>query len=205
MRGKKRLLNLLRREALKRGLLHPGTVLDAGKVFALVRDMPYRRASDRRPETLLTEWQGTCSGKHYLLKALFAELGLPSQVMACTTITPVDPGTIPEEKWALYESANRRFVDVHNFLLVSHDGDQKMIVDATWPLAARKIGLRVNQTFELGHDQQIAADPLQTWAIPEGQDPQEFKDQLLQENFTRAELEFREEVILALGEKTAKP
>lgn len=196
------LIDLLKSEAVKRGLIEPEAELDAATVFRFVRDMPYRRASNRDPETTIAEWQGTCSGKHYLLKALFAELGLSSQVMACTTITPVDPQAVPETHRSLYEAANRRFVDVHNYLLVDlPDGRGQMIVDATWPLSARAAGMISNEAFILGEDQKLAADPLQTWPIPPDVDPQEFKDQLLRSHFSEAELEFREEVIRALGEK----
>jgi hypothetical protein len=164
--------------------------------------MPYRRARDRRPETILNEWQGTCSGKHYLLKALFAELGLPSQIMACTTVVPVDPTQVPESLQLLYEAANRHFVDVHNYLIIDLPDGRQMIVDATWPLAARESGMQVNEVFFHGQDQCLAAIPLQTWPVPEDQDPQDFKDQLLQANFTPAELEFREVVIEALSNRT---
>ena len=51
---------------------------------------PIEIAAHNDPETILREWQGTCSGKHYLLQALFAELGLSSQIIACTTVVPVD-------------------------------------------------------------------------------------------------------------------
>lgn len=196
------LLNQLKSEAIQRGLINTETVLDAATVFALVRDMPYRRASNRLPGTIIKEWQGTCSGKHYLLKALFAELGLASEVMACTSVTPVDPAQVPEDLQALYQAGNRRFVDVHNYLLVNLADGRQMIVDATWPLSARGSGLQVNEEFVLGQDQRLAANPLQTWKVPEDQDPQDFKDQLLQTNFTPAELEFREAVIQALSQRT---
>ena len=78
-----------------------------------------------------------------------------------------------------------------------------MIVDATWPMSARKSGLLVNETFVLGQNHQLAADPLETWLIPKDRDPQGFKDELLRAHFTPAELEFREEVIRALGDRTA--
>jgi len=198
-----RLLNLIKSEAVRRGLLDPAAEIDAATAFTLVRDMPYRRASDRRPETTIAEWRGTCSGKHYLLQALFAELGLPSQVMACTTVYPVDPKDVPEYLQSIYEAANRRFVDVHNYLLVELPGDTNMIVDATWPMSARKSGLLVNETFVLGQNHRLAADPLETWPIPKERDPQEFKNELLRAHFTPAELEFREEVIRALGDRTA--
>ena len=113
------LLDLLKSAAVRRGFALPSDDLDAAMVFSLVRDMPYHRASDRKPETIITEWRGTCSGKHYLLQTLFTELGLTSQVIACTTTTPIESKYIPPELQALYQEANRRFVDVHNYLLLS--------------------------------------------------------------------------------------
>jgi hypothetical protein len=196
------LLDRLKSEAVKRGLIRSDAVLDAAIVFALVRDMPYHRASDRRPETILAEWRGTCSGKHYLLKALFAELGLASTVMACTSDVPVDPAQVPEAQQPLCEAANRRFVDVHNYLVLDLADGGRMIIDATWPLSARDSGLQVNEEFILGQDQRLAAVPLQSWPVPADQDPQDFKDQLLRANFTPAELEFREAVIRALSDRT---
>jgi len=196
------LVDTLKSEAVRRDLFDPAAELDAAAVFCLVRDMPYQRASDRRPETILHEWRGTCSGKHYLLQALFAELGIPSQVIACTTVTPVDPDRVPSALRPLYEKANRRFVDVHNYLVLELPAGDQMIVDATWPLSARKAGMVVNDPFILGQDQQIASQPIDSWPIPPGRDAQEFKNELLQSHFTPAELEFREIVIQALGAST---
>jgi hypothetical protein len=198
-----RTLDAFKAEAVRRGLLDSNATLDPAQVFSLVRDMPYRRASDRRPETIIAEWRGTCSGKHYLLQALFAELGLRSKVMACTSVTPINPADVSGSLQDLYESAKRRFVDVHNFLQVSLPHGGYMVVDATWPLSARGKRLIVNETFVLGQDQRLAAEPQEIWVVPEGRDPQEFKEELLKKNFTRAELEFREEVICALGERSS--
>jgi hypothetical protein len=52
----------------------------------------------------------------------------------------------------------------------------------------------------MGVDHQIACEPLQSWEIPDSQDPQAFKDKLLIENFTPEELAHREAFIQALGE-----
>lgn len=197
-----KLLELLNKESLARNLVDPDQGLDAAQVFSLVRDMPYQRASDRQPETTIKEWRGTCSGKHYLLHNLFGELGLPSKVVACTSITPVGSEVIPPEYQSLYEEAKRRFVDVHNYLLVSIPGGGEMIVDATWPLAARNHGMVVNKSFTLGQDQEIATEPIESWVIPPGIDPQAFKDELLREHFTPAELKFREFVISELSKET---
>ncbi len=194
-----RLLDLIKSEAVKRGLIDPSIELDPGAVFSLVRDMPYQRASDRQPETTIAEWRGTCSGKHYLLQALFAELGFSSKLIACTTVEAVDPSKIPPSLKSLYEEANRRFVDVHNYLLVSIPESGQMVVDATFPMSARENGMVVNENFVMGEDQQIAAKPLESWVIPPEQDAQDFKDELLKKHFTPAELQFREIVIAAIS------
>jgi hypothetical protein len=197
------LLDLFKSEAVLRGLIDPHQDLDAAAVFSLVRDMPYRRASDRLPETTIAEWCGTCSGKHYLLQALFAELGLHSKVIACTVVTSIDKSRVPESLHPQYNASNRRFVDVHNYLLVDLPGYKApMKVDATWPLSAKAAGMIVNEQFIMGEDHQIAAEAIESWTIPAGRDPQEFKDQLLGEHFTPEEIEFRELVIAALAEMT---
>ena len=196
------LLRLLHSAAVERKLIPPDKEIDAGLAFTLVRDMPYQRASDRKPETTITEWRGTCSGKHYLLHKLFEELGLPSKVVACTSITPVKAEVVTPEFQSLYEKANHRFVDVHNYLLVSVPGGGEMVVDATWPLSAHNQGMVVNKAFTLGLDQEIATQPIESWILPPEIDAQTFKDELLREHFTPAELQFREIVIAGISRET---
>lgn len=78
-----------------------------------------------------------------------------------------------------------------------------MVVDAAFPLSARKSGMVVNEAFVLGQDRQVAAKPLETWVIPPERDAQDFKDQLLKGHFTSAELQFRDIVIASLAEMKA--
>ena len=194
-------LKLLKSKAISKGLLQPEEEIDLEKAFTLVRDIPYARASARDPETIIGEWRGTCSGKHYLLKQLFKELGYTSQVIACTTVVQIDPQDVRWKLRKLLKQSNGRFVDVHNYLLlVLPDGE--MIVDATWPIFTKGMGTVVNETFVIGEDQKIACEPLQIWVVPEDRDPQAFKDEILQKSFTAAELEHREAFIQALGELT---
>ena len=193
------LVENLAAEGERRGLLNPGQQVDLAAAFRLVRDMPYRRASDRQPETLIQEWRGTCSGKHYLLKDLFEELGTHSQVIACTSIEPIDEEKTPNQIHGLWVAAGGRFVDVHNYLVLELP-ESEMVVDATWPLGYQKYGLKVNEEFVLGKDQQIACKPNQTWVVPEDGDPQAFKEQLLREHFTPHELAFRDAFIIAVSE-----
>ena len=67
------LINALKAEAIRRSVwMHDDPdQMTPEDAFFLVRDMPYKRASNREPSTTINEWRGTCSGKHYLLKALF--------------------------------------------------------------------------------------------------------------------------------------
>lgn len=196
------LLETLRLEALRRGLLEEDAVMDAAAAFALVRDMTYQRASDRQPETLIREWRGTCSGKHYLLKQLFAELGIPSRLIACTTETRLDPAEVHPRLRPILHRGGGRVVDVHNYLVLELPQGE-MVVDATFPASYKKYGMTVNEDFILGQDQHIAAKPMRIWVVPPEKDAQEFKDELLQQNFTPQELAVREDFICTLGELLA--
>jgi hypothetical protein len=64
------------------------------------------------------------------------------------------------------------------------------------------MGTVVNERFILGEDHRIACEPLKTWVVPEGRNPQEFKDEILKESFTPQELAHREEFIKTLGKVT---
>ena len=197
------LLETLKSKAVEKGLLKPEEEINLEAAYTLVRDMPYTRASSRDPETIIREWRGTCSGKHYLLKRLFAELGYPSKLIACTTVAHIDPKQTKGKLRKLLQQSGGRFVDVHNYLILElPEPYGEMIVDATWPLATKGMGTVVNERFVLGEDQRIACDPIKTWAVPESGDSQEFKNEILKESFTPEELAHREEFIRTLGQMT---
>lgn len=194
-----RLNNQLHAEAVKRGLLDEKAAIDEATAFYLVRDMPYIRASSREPATIIREWRGTCSGKHYLLKALYAEMGIPSRLIACTSVTEIAPERLDPLLRPIMERGNGRFVDVHNYLILElPEGD--MVVDATWPVSVKDTGLVVNEVFIPGQDQSLACTPVQNWVVPDDQDPQEFKDYLLTAHFSPEELAVRDDFVLALGQ-----
>jgi len=192
------LLEVLKKKALVKGLLKTDDEITLAKTYELVRDMPYQRATTRDPETIIDEWRGTCSGKHYLLQALFDELGYTSKLVVCTTIEYIDPKEVKWKLRKLLEQSNGRFVDVHNYLLLE-TGDAEMIVDATWPLSTKGMGTVVNEHFIEGEDQKIACEPIKKWIVPKDRNPQEFKDEILRSNFTEKELEHRDEFIKTLG------
>jgi hypothetical protein len=195
-----RLATALLLEAERRALWPRGAADDASlppaDAFRLVRDMPYARAADVRPETVIRAWRGTCSGKHSLLKAVFAELGIASQLMACThRFSHEDSERVPAALRPLLHDGD--FVDVHNYLVVqSPEGE--MLVDETWPAAARAFGLPVNEEFVWGRDMRLACVPLAVFAVPDGADLQRFKNQLLRDHFTATDLARREVIIEAV-------
>lgn len=195
------LLEKIKAKAVERGILTQEDEITPEKAFALVRDMPYTRASSRNAETIIQEWRGTCSGKHYLLKELFTELGYTSRLIACTTVAHIDPKDVKGKLRRLLKQSNGRFVDVHNYLILETPQGE-MIVDATWPISTLGMGTVVNEKFVWGQNQRIACVPLQTWEIPEDRDPQEFKNEILAKTFTEGELKHREAFIQTLGKMT---
>ncbi|WP_019585704.1 hypothetical protein [Deinococcus apachensis] len=188
------LTRLLHAGAVWRGLRDEAAPLpDIPEVFALVRDMPYARASTHDPAGIAREWRGTCSTKHELLAALLAERGLRSTVIACTQEIVPPPGAPPE---LVALTGGRSVVDIHNYLVV-HAPQGDMVVDATWPLNAA--GLPVNPAWVWGEDQRVACIPLETWPVPEGESVADFKARLLRERYTPEELERREAFIREVG------
>ena len=173
------LTELLQQEARKRGLIASNETVTAESAFALVRDMPYRRASTRRPESIIEEWRGTCSGKHYALDRIFREMGMDSRVIMCThRFTSDNTGHFPADLRALV--ARQPVPDVHTYVrLESPQG--WMTVDATWPGSAGPLGMPVNGVFQPGADMAIACDVIDAFEVPAGRDPQDFKEQLIAE------------------------
>jgi hypothetical protein len=159
-----KLLSMLEEESQKRGLVQPGQTVDAKAAFALVRDMPYQRASSRDPEAVIQEWRGTCSGKHYLLDRIFEEAGMESKVIMCThRFTGETTANYPPE---LREVVARGPVpDVHTYIRLKTDAGW-MTVDATWPAKAEPLGMTVNREFQPGQDMTLACNPIETYEVP---------------------------------------
>ena len=194
------LLPAFRSAAVGRGLLDADARIDAALAFALVRDMPYERASDTRPETLVKEWRGICSGKHLLLAELLRELGHDSMLMtALHEFTPVNARWLPPHLLAEVERAP--VPDVHNFLMVESPGGW-FAVDATWPVASRALGLPANEAWAPGRNMTVAADIDEIYDVPDDADPSEFQARVLEDHVGAPGApgrERRERFIEALG------
>ena len=129
------LLTDFRDEARRRGALGADEAVTLASAFRIVRDLPYERASDRAPETVLREWRGTCSGKHYLLAAILEALGTETAVILATHhFTAENSPWLPP---ALLDEvrAGEGVPDVHTFLRVRHDpvADDWRTVDGRSP------------------------------------------------------------------------
>jgi hypothetical protein len=174
------LASQLRAAAIERGVLGASESFSVAEAVRVVRDLPYERASDRRPETVIEEWRGTCSGKHYLLAQVLRELGASVIVIhAMHHFTPENSPWLPPD---LLDEARRQPVpDVHTFLRVQLDAfrDEWFTVDVTWPLAAKALGMPVNEGFRHGDDHRIAADVEEIVHVDEEDDPQVVKDALI--------------------------
>ena len=174
-----RLSKTLERIAHARGLMTADEKLTAASAFALVRDMPYQRASSREPEAIIREWRGTCSGKHYLLAGIFRELGMDSRIVMCThRFTRDNTAHFPAELRSLV--FREPVPDVHTYVRLKTDAGW-MSVDATWPSSAGPLGMPFNRAFESGRDMTIACEPVDSFVLPSGDDPQAFKEQLIAE------------------------
>ena len=197
------LMSLLAQVSRERGLLAADDPLTAERAFALVRDMPYRRATSRRPEAIVEEWRGTCSGKHYLLADIFREMRLDLRVMMCThRFTVETTGHYPAELRKLV--AEDAVPDVHTFLWVDTERGWTL-VDATWPSSAEPLGMTVNSEFRAGENMTLACNPIDTYEVPAGQDPQEFKEHLIHEfcgESSQVRDDFIEGMARWLGEST---
>ena len=190
------LLTRLREQARRRGLLDVRSSLSASTVFVLVRDMLYQRASSRHPEVILREWKGTCSGKHYTLKALFDELGLETQLMLCThEFTYESYSHFPQ--FLRDQLTDSPIPDVHTFLRLK-TATGWMNIDATWPSSTKSLGMPVNEKFELGQSMRLACEPIQFFEVSSEIDPQVFKEELIRKH-CGAQAQRRDRFIEALS------
>ena len=169
---------LLQEEATRRDLWPTVDALSPALAFMLVRDLPFRRARSSQPEAVLREWKGNGPAKHYMLKAIFEELGFNVQVLlAAHHFTEEYSDAFPPPLVALL--AQGPVPDVHTFLSV--EGPQGWAdVDATWPLTARRLGLTTNGAFRPGVNQHLACVPLQVYEVEQNADAQAAQERLLE-------------------------
>lgn len=114
-------------------------------LFERVRDLPYRYPASREPREVLQRGGGSCSGKHYLLGALYRLAGLPVRHMMCTHRFNDSPVPFPDHMLAMLQK--NEIADVHDYLQICVDGEW-IDVDATWPLPLRDFGLPATDDWD---------------------------------------------------------
>lgn len=181
--------------ARQRGLLAEDHTPDFARTVTLVQDMPYKRASARDPETIIREWQGTCSGKHYLVARLAAELGVPSQLYhGCHRFTRENTPYLPEHLRDQLPAEG--LPDVHTFLR-AFVHVRWIVVDATWPAALAAQGFPATAEWDGTQDMVLGA-PVEKELVVRG-DAQSVKEQLLAEHCGE-HLEARDRFLNGLAE-----
>ncbi|MGE0545766.1 MAG: hypothetical protein AB7O24_33530 [Kofleriaceae bacterium] len=165
----------------------PGERSPAVAIIGAIKAMPYGRASDREPSTVLREWTGTCSGKHYLLRAALEELSVPVRIVhrvfrlertQAERLFPAAAAAVPDAG----------LTDVHTYALVELAGVTR-VIDVTFP------GPWDGET-----DIALACGDGVDVIVPDGSDAQALKDELIAEHCTPA---IREPFIAALSRMTA--
>jgi len=143
-------------------------------LFERVRDMAYAYPASRDPLEVLRLRRGSCSGKHYLLGALFRGIGLPVRHMICTHRFNESPIVFPEPMQHLLEK--NEIVDCHDYLQIEVDGEW-VDVDATWERGLREFGFPVNEDWDGRSPMPLSVVP-EELAIAE-RDPERLKEELL--------------------------
>lgn len=143
-------------------------------LFERVRDVPFVYPASREPEDVLRLGHGSCSGKHYLLGALYRRLELPVRNMICTHRYNESPLPFPD---AMQEILRRNeIVDVHDYLQIGVDGEW-IDVDATWELGLREFGFPVTEDWD-GRSSMVLSVVAEDHKIVE-RDPAREKEEML--------------------------
>ncbi len=133
-----KLLSMLEAEGRKRSLIRSGQTVDAKAAFALLKDMPYQRASTREPEAIIQE------GRHLLWKALFLVSNLLGRMVGVTgdnVHPPVHRGN--HSRFPARIGRSRGSVpDVNIYIRLNTEAGW-MMVDATWPTKVASLGMTV--------------------------------------------------------------
>lgn len=124
------------------------------EIFKRVRDIPFGRMGSRDPKDVYERNKGTCSGKNFLLKALYEGLGLTTKDMICLqrwkdlTWFPDDTYGIVELPGELRQMLERfEIVDFHNYVAVLREG-RWVRVDATIDLPLTKVGFYTTEHWD---------------------------------------------------------
>ena len=146
-------------------------------IFHAVRNIPYASRGSRRPDDVLDAKEGSCSGKHLLLRDLLRRAGETADV---ETVEGDFAGGLPEAPSmpatlrAMVHDGGVR--DFHQYVVWAGPGGE-MRLDATWPDYVSPHGVATNAGWDGRGDTQIALKP--TRVVGRAEDLIAYKERLL--------------------------
>jgi hypothetical protein len=164
-------------DAFLDGMGEVGRAPGAVRIFHSVRNIPYASRGSRDPAEVLEANQGSCSGKHLLLRDLLRRSG---EVAEIETVEGDFAAGLPEVE--TMPPALRAWVrdggirDFHQYVVWSGpEGESKL--DATWPDYLARFGFSTNSAWDGSGDTVIALTP--TRVVGRVEDLIPFKEGLL--------------------------
>lgn len=120
-------------------------------IIFIIQEIPYGRPSEQNIECILSEWKGTCSGKHLVLHQILTALGFEAslnmgqyQINSKTLLVPFEKiNSIAEPIW-----------DIHNFLRADPFNN---LIDITWPTSLAEFNFIVTQSWKKWSDFDLVA------------------------------------------------
>ena len=122
-------------------------------IFEKVRDIPYGSIASRQGIDVYNNNQGTCSGKHQLLKALYLEMGIPVKDFIILHNFNNLPAAFPVNIQQIFKE--QTVTDPHNFIKIKIN-DKWIAVDATWDIGLKKLGFPINENWNGTSDMEIS-------------------------------------------------
>lgn len=132
---------------------------DVPAIFHAVRNIRYASRGNRTPEAVLDNNEGSCSGKHILLRDLLRRAGETADVEIvegdfAAGMPEVETMSEPLRRWVRDGGIH----DFHNYV-VWRGPVRELKLDATWSDAMAPLGFPVNAGWAGEGDTQLALEP----------------------------------------------
>ena len=123
-------------------------------LYEKVRDIPFGSIGTRDPYEVYKANKGTCSGKNFLIKELFNEIGIKTKDMICLQRWK-DLTWFPDDEYDVVELPDNlmnlleknEIVDFHNYLMIQTD--QKWVqLDVTIDAPLKALGFHVVENWD---------------------------------------------------------
>lgn len=122
-------------------------------LYEKVRDIPFGSIGSRDPYAVYQANKGTCSGKNFLIKELFNEIGVKTKDMICLqrwkdlTWFPDDEyGVVKLPDHLMTHFENNEIIDFHNYVKILVD-DRWVQLDVTIDAPLKALGFHVVENW----------------------------------------------------------